>query len=81
MHAHAQPVLSYLRLLGVEPGADGSLLIRPGPAGPSGSYHSQRLCLNEDGSGWLDVSGQAMIRTQSGLYQGGKGRIAFSQSA
>ena len=81
MHAHGQPVLSYLRLLGVEPDADGALLIRSGEAGPGGAYHSRTFSLEADGSGWLDVRGRAMIRTRNGVHEGGMGRIAFSQSA
>jgi hypothetical protein len=41
MHAHAQPILAYLRLLGVCPDETGSLSRRPPEGAISGWFDSQ----------------------------------------
>ena len=51
LHCHAQPVLTYLRLLGVQPGTDGSLepVVRP-----EGSFRSRVFEVGDEG--WRRLS-------------------------
>jgi hypothetical protein len=65
-HAHAQPVLAYLRLLGVEPGADGSL--RTGTSGAS--FASSTFALDGDGHGRLHGAGELVVRSVHGTATG-----------
>jgi cellobiose phosphorylase len=56
MHSHSQPLLAYLRLLGIEPTPSGALQV-----GSGGSYASRTFSLNEDGSGHLIALGPVMV--------------------
>jgi hypothetical protein len=65
-HAHAQPLMAYLRLLGVEPLADGALQAFGGP----GAFHSPTFAIDEDGGGLLRSRGRAAIVTAQGRVAG-----------
>jgi hypothetical protein len=71
LHSHAQPLLAYLRLLGVEPAPDGGL--RTG----SGSFASQVLTLRPDGSGSLRTRGEVTVHTGTGRIVTGSGAVAW----
>ncbi|QUQ65784.1 GH36-type glycosyl hydrolase domain-containing protein [Kutzneria sp. CA-103260] len=62
LHSHAQPLLGYLRLLGVEPTADGRLR-----CGGGGSFTSRTLTVHPDGSGRLTGLGEVEV-----LHGGGR---------
>ncbi|MFE0170703.1 GH36-type glycosyl hydrolase domain-containing protein [Streptomyces sp. NPDC059002] len=68
LHAHAQPLLGYLRLLGVEPTASGQLGVRGG-----GFFESRTLTVRPDGSGRLRARGPAEVVTACGRTYGGAG--------
>ena len=70
MHAHGQPLLAYLRLLGVQPGAGGELMVG------RGDFRSGVLRLDADGHGWLRARGHVEIRTLHG-WRSGSGDLAF----
>jgi hypothetical protein len=72
LHSHAQPILAYLRLLGVEPDAAGRLRV-----GAGGAFHSPVFSVNADGSGTLNTTGPTEIVTAAGRTVGGTGRIAW----
>ncbi len=72
MHSHAQPLLAYLRLLGVEPTADGALAV-----GGSGSFRSQVLRLGRDGHGSLSALGDVVLETRHGTVRGGPGAVPW----
>jgi hypothetical protein len=61
LHSHAQPLLAYLRLLGIEPGTAGELR-----TGAGASFHSKVLTLRQDGSGSLRTTGEVTVRTAAG---------------
>ncbi len=65
LHSHAQPVLSYLRLLGVEARPDGSLGI-----GSGGSFASETFELDADGHGRLAAAGDVTLSTEHGIVRG-----------
>jgi len=62
LHSHAQPLLGYLRLLGVEPTADGRLR-----CGGGGFFASRTLTVRPDGSGRLTTAGDVEV-----LHRGGR---------
>ncbi len=72
LHAHAQVILTYLRLLGVEPNADGSLAV----GGRDGSFSSEVLSLHGDGHGHLDTIGSVRAVTPYGVVEG-SGRLSW----
>ncbi|HEY6561069.1 MAG TPA: hypothetical protein VI072_27525 [Polyangiaceae bacterium] len=72
MHSHSQPLLAYLRLLGVEPTATGSLR-----TGTGGHFKSRVFTLNENGSGALETIGTVRIDAARGSVSGGPGRVGF----
>lgn len=55
-HSHGQPILSYLRLLGVEPTASGTLRVAGGAAFASRSFE-----VRADGHGWLRAFGDVTV--------------------
>lgn len=71
-HAHAQPILAYLRLLGVEPTGDGSLLVGSG----GGSFVTRTFTRHADGSGRLAARGPVVIETVNGRVVG-TGEVAW----
>ena len=72
MHSHAQPLLAYLRLLGVEPTADGALAV-----GSGGRWRSQVLQLGHDGHGALRARGPVVVQTTYGAAHGGPGTVQW----
>ena len=72
MHSHAQPLLAYLRLLGVEPTARGTLAI-----GRGAMFGSRVFRLESSGRGSLQARGQVELETTRGTVRGGPGRIAW----
>jgi hypothetical protein len=64
-HAHAQPLLAYLRLLGVEPRTDGAL-----NTGRGASFRSSTFVLDTDGHGHLHGAGAVTVRSAHGTASG-----------
>jgi hypothetical protein len=77
LHSHAQPLLAYLRLLGVEPGADGSLRVAGPAAGAGARFESRVLTVEADGSGRLRALGPVVIDTGSQRVSGGPGEVRW----
>lgn len=65
LHAHAQPLLAYLRLLGVEPTPRGTLAV-----GSGGSFRSRVLTIHEDGGGRIEGAGELRLETAKGAVSG-----------
>lgn len=65
LHSHSQPLLAYLRLLGIEPQPDGSLA-----TGRGGHFESPTFSLDEDGHGRLETTGTVRLRTAHGAVEG-----------
>jgi glycosyl hydrolase family 36 len=72
MHSHAQPLLAYLRLLGIEPTARGTLAV-----GKGGLFRSRVLRLDRLGHGRLRVRGRVVLETAHGTVHGGAGFVAW----
>jgi len=72
MHSHAQPLLAYLRLLGVEPTARGSLAV-----GNGAEFASPVLRVAADGHGRLSARGAVVLETGHGTVTGGPGTLAW----
>jgi hypothetical protein len=72
LHSHAQPLLAYLRLLGVEPTERGSLAV-----GGGGSFSSRAFHLDPDGHGSLEALGEVVVETRYGDVRGGPGNVAW----
>nr|MDT0666418.1 hypothetical protein [Micromonospora sp. DSM 115978] len=70
LHSHAQPLLAYLRLLGVEPRPDGGLAVG-GPASAGSSLRTPTLRIEADGHGRLSTVGPVALHTQYGTFSGG----------
>jgi hypothetical protein len=64
MHSHSQPLLAYLRLLGICPLADGTLQCG------RGSFESAIIKLNEDGHGYWRGAGNITLTTKHGQTSG-----------
>ena len=72
LHSHAQPLLAYLRLLGVEPTAAGELSVRGG-----GRFTSRVLTVRPDGSGSAHPAHEIRVRTRSGRVVTGQGVLTW----
>lgn len=72
MHSHGQPLLSYLRLLGVEPTADGALAI-----GDGGHFRSGSFRVDPTGHGELTAAGPVVLETRHGRALGGPGTVRW----
>ena len=72
LHSHAQPLLAYLRLLGVEPTDTGSLRTGGGAA-----WASQTFALEPDGHGRLTALGDVAVSTAHGTITGGPGEVCW----
>jgi hypothetical protein len=72
LHSHAQPLLAYLRVLGIEPGTGGELR-----TGAGASFHSSVLTLNPDGSGLLRAKGDVTVRPSTGPTITGSGTVTW----
>ncbi len=71
-HSHSQPLLAYLRLLGVEPTERGSLAV-----GKGGWFRSESFRLDGAGHGRLAVRGQTTLETAHGCVTGGPGELRW----
>jgi Glycosyl hydrolase 36 superfamily, catalytic domain len=74
LHAHGQPLFAYLRLLGVEPDADGALNVG---GGERGAFESRVFRLAGDGHGSVESAGQVRIRSNHGDVAGGPGEVRW----
>jgi hypothetical protein len=72
MHSHAQPLLAYLRLLGIEPTPRGTLAL-----GAGGRFRSRVLRLGPTGHGSLRVRGPVALETAHGPATGGPGTLRW----
>jgi len=72
LHAHSQPLLSYLRLLGLEPLPDGKLKLRGGAA-----FSSPTFEIDADGHGRLEALGPVALDTPYGEVTGGPGTLRW----
>lgn len=70
MHSHAQPLLAYLRLLGIEPTSRGTLAV-----GTGGRFQSPVFRLGLTGHGSLRAKGPVVLETSHGTMRGGPGKI------
>jgi hypothetical protein len=71
LHSHAQPLLAYLRLLGVEPTAGGTLRVG------GGAWASQTFSLQPDGHGRLAALGQVTVESRPGTVTGAAGEVSW----
>jgi len=72
MHSHAQPLLAYLRLLGVEPTPTGALAV-----GGGGSFASAVFRLTSRGHGHVQAVGPVTIESTHGTTRGGPGGVRW----
>lgn len=72
LHAHAQVLFTYLRVMGVEPTTDGAL--RTGGGG--GRFSSPVFELDGEGHGWLLAKGPVRLVASSGEVEG-SGRVTW----
>ncbi|MFI9382007.1 GH36-type glycosyl hydrolase domain-containing protein [Kutzneria sp. NPDC052558] len=73
LHSHSQPLLGYLRLLGVEPTADGRLR-----CGGGGLFASRTLTVRPDGSGRLSTLGDVEVVHLGGRTGWARGELAWT---
>ena len=71
-HSHASPILSYIRLAGIDTNSAGELEINPG----IGSFESKMLKVNKDGSGWIKSDHEITVKSVNGTFTG-KGLVTF----
>jgi hypothetical protein len=64
-HSHAQPILAYLRLLGVEPTPRGTLAV-----GQGGRFRSESFHLGINGHGKLQAAGAVTVESAHGTVSG-----------
>jgi hypothetical protein len=72
MHSHAQPLLAYLRLLGVEPTPSGSLAV-----GGGGRFRSQVFRLERSGHGRARPRGPVVVESRHGTARGTAGTLRW----
>jgi len=72
MHSHAQPLLAYLRLLGVAPTTRGTLAV-----GSGGSFASRTFTLDARGNGTLAARGPVTVESTHVVVGGGPGPIRW----
>lgn len=72
LHSHAQPVLSYLRLLGVGPQPDGSLRV-----GGGGRFASDSFAVDEHGHGRISAIGEVTVASWHGVHAGRAGEVRW----
>ncbi|MRI33293.1 hypothetical protein EOPP23_09890 [Endozoicomonas sp. OPT23] len=70
-HAHTNPILGYVHILGLEVTPECTLRV-----GKGGYFESQILCINEDGSGWIKSDHEITIESVNGKFTG-KGVVKF----
>ncbi|MCG7585834.1 hypothetical protein, partial [Photobacterium sp. OFAV2-7] len=71
-HSHASPIMSYIRLAGIETSVEGHLVITPG----IGSFESPILCVRKDGSGWIKSDHEITVESVNGKFTG-TGTVTF----
>jgi hypothetical protein len=71
-HSHAQPLLAYLRLLGVEPTSRGTLAV-----GRGAEFRSRVFELATSGHGTVRAHGEVVVETSRGTRRGGPGRVRW----
>ena len=76
-HSHAQPLLGYLRLLGVEPAGDGALVVRGAVPEAGAAFTSATFSVGADGSGRLSAKGPVVVDTPTGRISGGPGDVVW----
>lgn len=77
LHSHSQPLLAYLRLLGVQPDIAGRLQV-----GGGARFSSPAITLRADGSGGLTARGPVTVRISTGqTISGGPGPLTWPPSA
>lgn len=74
LHSHAQPVITFLRLLGIEPGPTNELLVT---GDPTAAFRSRVLQVERDGSGRLETAGPVTVRTPTTTVTGGAGTVTW----
>ncbi|MGH8702344.1 MAG: GH36-type glycosyl hydrolase domain-containing protein, partial [Burkholderiales bacterium] len=72
MHSHAQPLLAFLRLLGVEPTVRGTLAV-----GKGGRFDSRVFSLGRDGHGRMAAQGKVVLETAHKTVRGGPGKVKW----
>lgn len=72
LHSHSQPLLAYLRLLGVEPTPAGTLRV-----GTGGSWASPTFEVRADGTGRLRATGEVTVEMRQGEASGGPGELSW----
>ena len=72
LHSHAQPILAYLRLLGVQPTSTGALKV-----GSGGSFSSQSFEIRADGHGRLRAGGAVEVHSDHGVVRGSAGTVSW----
>jgi hypothetical protein len=72
LHVHSQPILGYLRMLGVHPTSEGHLNVEGG-----GEWVSRTLTVLSDGHGSLLALGPVIIDTPFGEIRGGPGLVSW----
>lgn len=72
LHVHSQPILGYLRLLGVHPTNEGHLNVEGG-----GEWVSRTLTVKSDGHGALHALGPVILDTPFGEIRGGPGLVTW----
>lgn len=73
MHSHSQPLLAYIRLLGVEPTADGALRV----GGGSGAFASRTFAVAPDSTGRLLAAGPVVVEARTVRVQGEAGNVRW----
>jgi len=71
-HSHAQPLLAYLRLLGIEPTSGGAVAV-----GSGGGFRSPVFRVDRDGHGRAQTSGSVRLETRYGEVVGGPGVLEW----
>ncbi len=72
MHSHAQPLLAYLRLLGIEPTPSGSLAV-----GGGGRFRSETFRLEPSGHGRVRARGSVVVESRHGVARGAAGTVRW----
>jgi hypothetical protein len=72
LHSHSQPLLSYLRLLGLEPTPEGRLRIRGGA-----KFSSRTVRVDAEGHGRIETRGPVVLDTLFGEVRGGPGSVTW----
>lgn len=72
LHVHSQPILGFLRMLGIHPTSEGHLNVEGG-----GEWASKTLTVKSDGHGLLNALGPVILDTPFGEIRGGPGLVTW----